>query len=101
MEQSLANNDLSTNDANEEIFMENKKKGKKQNKCNQCDYANSRPSHLRIHLKIHSGEKSNKCNQCGYTSSQASNLKTHSKTHSALCSLREQLEILEIYKNIS
>ena len=28
----------------------------KSNKCNQCDYASSRPSDLRTHLKIHSGE---------------------------------------------
>ena len=80
MEQSPGN--LSVNNASIEIFMKNTKNGVKQNKCNQCDYANSRPSHLRIHLKIHSGEKSNKCDQCGYTSSQASNLKTHMKTHS-------------------
>ena len=51
--------------------------GEKSNKCNQCDYASSRASDSRTHLKTHSGEKSNKCNQCDYASSEASNLRTH------------------------
>ena len=51
-------------------------------KCNQCDYASSQASHLRSHLKTHSGERLNKCNQCGYSSSQAGHLRTHLKTHS-------------------
>ena len=56
--------------------------GEKPNKCNQCDYASSYTSNLRTHLKTHSGEKSNKCNQCDYASSQAGHLRTHLKTHS-------------------
>ena len=34
------------------------------------------------HEKTHSGEKPSKCNQCNYESSQASHLRTHLKTHS-------------------
>ena len=50
------------------------------NKCNQCDYASSQATHLRRHLKTHSGEKSNKCNQCDYATSYASAMKTHLKS---------------------
>ena len=55
---------------------------RKENKCNQCNYASSRAGDLRKHLKTHSGEKLNKCNQCDYASSQAGNLIRHIKTHS-------------------
>ena len=51
-------------------------------KCYQCDYASSSTSHLKRHLKIHSGEKSNKCSQCDSKFSQADNLRTHLKIHS-------------------
>ena len=56
--------------------------GEKSNKCNQCDYASCYESALRAHFKTHSGEKQNKCNQCDYASCYASALRTHSKTHS-------------------
>ena len=49
-------------------------KDAKWRKCNQCEYASSQASNLKLHLKTHSGEKSNKCNQCDYASSQASDL---------------------------
>ena len=37
---------------------------------------------MRTHLKMYSGGKSYKCNQCDYASSQPSNLKIHFKTRS-------------------
>ena len=52
---------------------------KKSNKCNQCDFASSYKSAMRIHLKTHNGEKSYNCNQCNYASSQAGHLRTHLK----------------------
>ena len=77
--------------------------GEKSCQCNQCNFMSSYLRSLRTHLKTHSGEKLNKCKLCNYASSQADSLRTHLKTHcwvnSALCSLREQLEFLEIYKN--
>ena len=56
--------------------------GEKSNKCNLCDFASVLAGNLRTHLKTHGGEKSNKCNQCGYASSYASDLRRHLKTHS-------------------
>ena len=78
MEHAFTNFDSSVTmrDENVERLMKNT------NKYNQCDYASSQVSHLRRHLKTHSGEKSNKCNQCDYASSYASALRTHLKTHS-------------------
>ena len=80
MEQSIGNGDLGVRDTNSETLMN--KNNTKSNKCNQCAYASSNASHLRRHLKTHSGEKSNKCSQCDYASSQAGSLRTHLKMHS-------------------
>ena len=78
----MENYDFVLNGVNVEIPKKTPNNVTKSNKCNQCDYASSRASHLRTHLKTHSGEKSNKCNQCEYTSSQTSHLRTHLKMHS-------------------
>ena len=74
MEQTLEDYDFGFKKTNEIIV--------KLNKCNQCDYASSRASHLKEHLNTHSGEKPNKCNQCDFASAHASALRTHMKTHS-------------------
>ena len=76
MEDALRNYDSSMRDGNVERLL------KKTKKCNQCNYASSNASHLKRHLKTHSGEKLNKCNQCDYASALESNLKRHLKTHS-------------------
>ena len=65
-----------------EIFMKNTNNVVRSNKCNQCDYASSYASNLRMHLKTHSGEKSNKCNQWDFASAHARSLRLHLKTHS-------------------
>ena len=81
MDQNLEQRDLGKNTANE-IPMRETDGREKSNKCNQCDSAFSRASHLRIHLRTHSGEKPNKCNQCDYASPHAFALRNHLKTHS-------------------
>ena len=66
MEETLENYDFGLKDANVKILRKNTDNVIKSNKCNQCAYASSQASHLKRHLKMHSGEKSNKCNQCEY-----------------------------------
>ena len=75
MEHALTNYDGSVGDGNVERLM------KKTNQCNQCDFASSQLSHLKRHLKIHTGEKSNKCNECDFASSRTDGLRAHLKTH--------------------
>ena len=82
MEQTLGENDGSSNGANMKVPLRNINSTiSKPNKCSQCDFTSSRAGNLGSHLKTHSGEKLNKCNQCGYVSSYAGNLRTHLKTH--------------------
>ena len=59
MEHNPEHYDLGLKDATVEILKKKKKTDSvtKANKCNQCDFASSYLSPLRIHLKTHSGEK--------------------------------------------
>ena len=71
-------------------------RGKKNNKCNQCDFATVKTSHKQMQpvwfcilwgrqvedtLKTHTGEKPNKCNQCDFACSDPSSLWRHVKWH--------------------
>ena len=75
MDQDLENYDSSANNVciKSPMTMTKSDKGKRSNKCNQCD---SQAVDLRRHLKMHIGEKSNKCNQCDFASSWAGTLRT-------------------------
>ena len=81
MEQNLKNLNFGLQDANEKIMKKTSDNNIKSHKCKQCDYASSHASHLKTHLKSHSGEKPNKCNQCDFASSYATALKDHMKIH--------------------
>ena len=81
MAQNLGPHDSNKSQANKKVLNRDTNSEKRQDKCNQCDYASSHRSNLRIHLMRHSGEKLNKCNQCDFASSQSSNLRIHFMTH--------------------
>ena len=81
MDKSLEQQDSNECPGDVEVRIIEKENKEKPHKCNQCDYASSRATHLRTHLKTHSGEKPNKCNQCDYASSEARNLRRHMKIH--------------------
>ena len=80
MKHALPNYDSSMRGENVDMLMKGTQEShlKRHLKIHSGEKSN-KATNLKTHLKIHRGEKSNKCNQCDYASAQASNLKTHLK----------------------
>ncbi|XP_039296871.1 zinc finger protein 771-like isoform X4 [Nilaparvata lugens] len=55
--------------------------GEKPFSCDICDYKSARLGHLKEHIKTHTGEKPFSCDMCGYKSARLDTLKEHIKTH--------------------
>ncbi|CAG0881250.1 unnamed protein product, partial [Cyprideis torosa] len=55
--------------------------GKKPFKCNYCEKLFSQKGHCNEHARIHTGERPHQCNLCSSAFAQAGNLKRHMRTH--------------------
>ncbi|KAK8375689.1 hypothetical protein O3P69_008461 [Scylla paramamosain] len=53
----------------------------KMHQCPSCHYSSSILTHLKRHMRIHTGEKPFACTFCSYTCSTKENLKKHIRTH--------------------
>ena len=51
--------------------------------CNSCGKRFTRPSHVEIHQRIHTGHRPYQCKHCDYSCAQQGNLKYHMSSHHA------------------
>ena len=49
--------------------------------CTSCGKRFTRPSHVEIHQRVHTGHRPYQCKICDYTCAQQGNLKYHMRTH--------------------
>ena len=63
------------------------KAGKKGYTCQYCGKFFLMPSHLRLHMRVHTGEKPYTCDVCGKGFTQKGNMKSHKLIH-----IKEQIQ---------
>lgn len=73
-------------DHNSENYFQGKKgrtsKGqRKVNFCSYCNYSTDHLSHMKLHLRIHTGERPFKCANCDKTFTRKHHLQTHLLVH--------------------
>ncbi len=60
-----------------DLFFNQHFKGIKPFKCSECNYSTVERSHLKVHVRVHTGEKPFKCSFCEYATAQSSTLKVN------------------------
>ncbi|KAL3220672.1 hypothetical protein MRX96_050300 [Rhipicephalus microplus] len=53
--------------------------------CNLCPYTTHHKTHMRDHIRTHSGEKPFRCTKCPAAFTQAANCWRHIRSHTSTC----------------
>ncbi|XP_039592540.1 zinc finger protein 236-like isoform X1 [Polypterus senegalus] len=82
--QEPAQNDLHLPPERTDYQEENEEHSRRAYRCAYCNKGFKKSSHLKQHVRSHTGEKPFKCNQCGRCFVSAGVLKSHFKTHTGV-----------------
>ncbi|XP_031633798.1 zinc finger and SCAN domain-containing protein 21-like [Contarinia nasturtii] len=76
-----ASGSIAKSSPNEKSISSKQSKGKKQYKCQHCEYFSNHKGHFNRHMRTHTGEKPYRCDICQKGFTEAKGIKRHKVTH--------------------